>query len=173
MLGSRPRLRALAAAAPEAVADGVWVIRGGLLRLINVYLVQDGPGVLVFDAGEKGMATSILAAARSRGGITRVVLGHADTDHRGSAPALSAYADVLCHADAVGQAQGSGGRDYWHMETLPWDVRLLHGFSHRFVWDGGPVQIDGTIAEGDVARRVRGHRTGRPRAGPDRPLARA
>lgn len=148
---SRPRLRQLSSAAPEQVADGVWLLRGGLLRTMNVYLVQepDGSGVTVFDAGEKGMAAAIVAAAQRFGGITRVVLGHGDTDHRGSAPALRAYADVLCHPDAVEQAEGSGGRDYWHPETLPLDVRLLHGFSHRFVWDGGPVHIDGTVREGD------------------------
>jgi hydroxyacylglutathione hydrolase len=150
-LRSRPRLRALAAAPPEEIADGVWVLRGGLTRTMNVYLVRDEErgGVLVFDAGEKGMATSIVAAAIPRGGISRVVLGHGDTDHRGAAPALRAYADVLCHPDAVEQAQGSGGRDYWNPEALPLDVRLLHGFTHRFVWDGGPVHIDGTVREGD------------------------
>ena len=150
-LRSRPRLRALASAPPEEVADGVWVVRGGLLRTMNVYLVRDDErgGVLVFDTGEKGMASSIVAAAIPHGGISRVVLGHGDTDHRGAAPALRAYADVLCHPDAVEQAQGSGGRDYWRLDALPLDVRLLHGFSHRFVWDGGPVHIDGTVREGD------------------------
>ncbi len=150
-LRSRPRLRAIASAPPEEVADGVWVLRGGLLRTMNAYLVRDEErgGVLVYDTGEKGMAAAIVAAAAPHGGISRVVLGHGDTDHRGSAPALRAYADVLCHPDAVEQAQGSGGRDYWHAETLPLDVRLLHGFSHRFVWDGGPVHIDGTVREGD------------------------
>jgi hydroxyacylglutathione hydrolase len=149
---SRPRLRRLAAATPEEVADGVWVIRGGLLRTMNVYLVRDGErgGVLVYDAGEKGMAGAIVAAAGAHGGISRVVLGHADTDHRGAAPALRAHADVLCHPDAVPQAQGSGGRDYWRMDLLPLDVRVLHGFSHRFVWDGGPVHVDGTVREGDA-----------------------
>lgn len=149
---SRPRLRRLAAAEPERVADGVWLLRGGLLRTMNVYLVEEpgGRGVTVYDAGEKGMAGAIAAAARRLGGITRVVLGHGDTDHRGSAPALRAYAEVLCHPDAVEQAQGSGGRDYWRMDELPLDVRLLHGFAHRFVWDGGPVSIDGTLREGDV-----------------------
>jgi glyoxylase-like metal-dependent hydrolase (beta-lactamase superfamily II) len=119
---------------------------------MNVYLVEepDGPGVTVFDAGEKGMAGAIVAAAASFGGITRVVLGHGDTDHRGSAPALRAHADVLCHPDAVEQAEGSGGRDYWRMDQLPLDVRLLHGFAHRFLWDGGPVHIDGTVSEGEV-----------------------
>ena len=149
-LRSRPRLRALAAAQPEQVAEGVWVVRGGLMRNMNVFLVRDEErgGVLVFDAGEKGMAASIVAAAAPHGGISRVVLGHGDTDHRGSAPALRAYADVHCHPDAVEQAQGSGGRDYWRVEELPLDVRLSHGFLHRFVWDGGPVHIDGTVSEG-------------------------
>jgi hydroxyacylglutathione hydrolase len=142
----------LVVARPRLVADGVWLVRGGLLRTMNVYLVEepDGSGVTVYDAGEKGMAAAIVAAARPLGGITRVVLGHGDTDHRGAAPALRAYADVLCHPDAVAQAQGSGGRDYWSMQELALDVRLLHGFCHRFVWDGGPVHVDGTIAEGDA-----------------------
>src|SRR5215210_3658926 len=149
---SRPRLRRLACSPPEPVADGVWLLRGGLARTMNVYLLRDeaSGGVVVFDAGEKGMAGAVAAAAPQHGGITKIVLGHGDTDHRGSAPALRALAPVLCHPDAVEQAQGSGGRDYWNPEQLPLDVRLLHGFTHRFVWDGGPVQIDGTVREGDV-----------------------
>jgi len=146
---TRPRLRSIEASAPEPVADGVWLLRGGLARTMNVYLVRDGAGVVVFDAGEKGMAGAIAAAAAELGGITRVVLGHGDTDHRGSAPALRALADVHCHPDAVEQAEGSGGRDYWRTDELPVDVRLLHGFLHRFVWDGGPVPVDGTVREGD------------------------
>jgi hypothetical protein len=35
-LRSRPRLRALAAAPPEEVADGVWLLRGDLLKTMNV-----------------------------------------------------------------------------------------------------------------------------------------
>ena len=51
---SRPRLRSFASAPPERMADGVWLLRGGLLRTMNVYLVEepDGRGVTVFDAGE-------------------------------------------------------------------------------------------------------------------------
>ena len=79
---------------------------------MNVYLIEDGDGVVVFDTGEKGMAAAIAAAAERMGGLQRVVLGHGDTDHRGSAPKLSALAPVLCHPDAVGEAQGSGGRSY-------------------------------------------------------------
>src|SRR5437588_3318039 len=120
LVRSRPRLRRLSSGAPERVADGVWLLRGGLFRSMNVYLVEepDGSGVTVFDTGEKGMAGAIVAAARRLGGIAQIVLGHADTDHRGAAPALRAYADVLCHPDAVAQAQGSGGRDYWRTDEL-------------------------------------------------------
>ena len=147
---TRPRLAKLAAAPPEKVADGVWLIRGGFKRTMNVYLLEEaGGGVVVFDAGEKGMAGPIAAAAERLGGINRVVLGHADTDHRGAAPQLSEIAPVICHPDAVEQAQGSGGRDYWRMDELPAPVRKLHGFLHEHVWDGGPVQISGTVQEGD------------------------
>ncbi len=81
---------------PEAVADGVWLIRGGFpLRTMNVYLLQEPDGVTVFDAGIDGMAPAIIAAAARMGGIKRVVLSHADADHRGAAPALPA--PIYCH----------------------------------------------------------------------------
>jgi glyoxylase-like metal-dependent hydrolase (beta-lactamase superfamily II) len=133
----------------EPIAPHVWLLRGGLTKLMNVYLIEDEGQVVVFDAGEKGMAKAIAAAAARLGGISKVVLGHGDTDHRGSAPALSKVAPVLCHPDAVGQAEGSGGRDYWQMERLPPFVRQVHRFQHRFVWDGGPVTISGTVSAGE------------------------
>ena len=133
----------------EPIAPQVWLLRGGLTKVMNAYLIEDGGQVVVFDTGEKGMAKAIAAAAERLGGISRVVLGHGDTDHRGSAPALSRLAPVHCHPDAVAQAQGSGGRDYWHMEKLPPAIRLLHRFTHRFIWDGGPVRISGTVTAGE------------------------
>jgi len=148
-LTARPRLLKLAAAEPERIAEGVFLMRGGLNRVMNVYLIEDGQGVVVYDAGEKGMATSIALAAGRMGGIKRVVLGHADTDHRGSAPTLSELAPIECHPDAVEQAQGSGGRDYWDMSKLPLPARKLHEFTHEHVWDGGPVKISSTVEEGD------------------------
>jgi hydroxyacylglutathione hydrolase len=139
--------RRVGAGAPEQIADGVWVLRGGFpLRTMNVYFVQDGAGVLMFDAGIKAMTNAIAAAAASLGGLTRVVLGHAHEDHRGAAPGLGV--DVLCHAADRADAEGDGGRHYMdlsklnpvHRRTFP--VLLSH-------WDGGPVQIAGTVAEGD------------------------
>jgi glyoxylase-like metal-dependent hydrolase (beta-lactamase superfamily II) len=133
----------------EPVAAGVWLLRGGPTSAMNVYLLEDDGGVVAFDAGGKGMAPAIAAAAERMGGLRRVVLGHADTDHRGSAPALSRIAPVVCHPDAVAEAQGSGGRSYWDPSRLPVAIRALHAVMHRFVWDGGPVQIAGTVQEGD------------------------
>src|SRR4051812_30055417 len=115
---------------------------------MNAYLIEDGDGVVVFDTGEKGMAPAIAEAAERMGGLKQVVLGHADTDHRGSAPALSAEAPVVCHPDAVSEAQGSGGRSYWDMSRLPPLPRVAHRVLHRFVWDGGPVHISGTVRGG-------------------------
>lgn len=133
----------------EPIAPRVWLLRGGLRRTMNVYLIEDRDRVVVYDAGEKGMAKAIVAAAARLGGIAKVVLGHGDTDHRGAAPALSALAPVACHPDARPHAEGRGGRDYWDPAKLPPGVRLLHAFSHRFVWDGGPVRISETVAVGD------------------------
>lgn len=150
----RPRdpRRWVFAAPPEPVADGVEVLRGGLTRAMNVYLIDDpdSGGVVAYDAGEKAMAEAILAAAAVRGGLSRVVLGHGDTDHRGAAPRIRAAGSIpiLCHPDAKPHAEGSGGFDYWRFDLLPTSVRLFHTVMHH-VWDDGPVAIDGTLREGD------------------------
>jgi glyoxylase-like metal-dependent hydrolase (beta-lactamase superfamily II) len=116
---------------------------------MNVYLLQepDGSGVTVYDAGEKGMADAVARAAAPLGGIRRVVLGHADNDHRGAAPGIGA--PVFCHEAEVEAAERGGHRNYWRMNELPLPVRVLHSTMMRFAWEGGPVTITGTVAEGD------------------------
>ena len=55
---------------------------------------------------------------------------------------------VFCHADDKADAEGDGGEHYFHFERLnPLGRLLLPRLLH--VWDGGPVQIAGTLAEGD------------------------
>jgi hydroxyacylglutathione hydrolase len=143
----RTRLKRLIAAPPEPVADGVWVVRGGVpIKEFNVYLVRDGDGVLVFDAGIRAMTDAVAAAGASLGGITRVVLGHAHPDHRGVAPYLGV--PVLCHADDRADAESDGGLHYFDFSKLKPYARPVYPRLLR-MWDGGPVPIADTVAEGD------------------------
>jgi hydroxyacylglutathione hydrolase len=140
-------LRRLAASDPEPIADGVWVVRGGLpRRTMNVYLLRDGDGVLVFDAGIVQMTPAVAAAGAQLGGITRVVLGHAHPDHRGVAPGLGV--PVWCHPADKLDAEGDGGMHYFHLDQLDWHGRLAFPRLLPY-WDGGPVEIAGTVEEGD------------------------
>ncbi len=137
----------LAASEPEQIAEDAWVIRGGFPgKVMNVYFVRDGDGVMLFDAGVKAMGTAIAIAGAQLGGITRVLLGHSHADHRGSAPQLGV--EVLCHADEVTDAEGDGGTHYFDFSKLNVLGRTL--MPKMLVgWDGGPVKISETIAEGD------------------------
>jgi glyoxylase-like metal-dependent hydrolase (beta-lactamase superfamily II)/predicted ester cyclase len=132
----------------EPIADGVWIVRGGFpTRTMNVYLIEDEGQVTVFDAGIEDMVVPIRAAAARLGGIRRVVLGHADADQRGAAPGLGA--DVYCHPAEVEAARSPDPiRPYHRFEILEpparWVIPRLMP-----VWDGGPVEIAGTVAEGD------------------------
>ncbi len=152
MLGAfnaKTRLGArLGAGAAELVAEGVWVVQGQPARC-NVYLLEDDGGVTLFDAGARTMTRAVASAGAKLGGIRRVVLGHAHTDHRGVAAALGV--PVLCHPDEVLDAEGSGGFRYWPhgLAELPMGMRQLHLLLHRYAWDGGPVKIAGTVREGD------------------------
>jgi hydroxyacylglutathione hydrolase len=138
----------LGAGEAELVAEGVWVLQGQPGRC-NVYLLEDDGGVTLFDAGARTMTRAVASAGAKLGGIRRVILGHGHTDHRGVAPALGV--PVLCHADEVQDAEGSGGFRYWPqgLAGLPTPLRQAHRLMHRYAWDGGPVQIAGTVAEGE------------------------
>jgi hydroxyacylglutathione hydrolase len=132
----------------ERIADGVWIARGGFpIKTMNVYLIEDEGGLTVFDAGISAMGDALRAACARLGGIRRVVLGHADADHRGAAPALGA--PVFCHAAERAAAESpSAHRDYWQLDRLDAHGRLLLA---RLIpaWDGGPLTVAGTVAEGD------------------------
>src|SRR5688572_27475221 len=133
----------------EEIATGVWRHAGDLRQGMNVYLVREegGSGVFAFDAGTSSMAKGIRKAADELGGLTRVVLGHSHVDHRGSASKLDV--PVLCHADEVADAEGDGGVSYQRLSDIPvrysrWLYRAVFP-----IWDGGPVDIAGTLAEGE------------------------
>ena len=132
----------------EPIADGVWVVRGGFpSKTMNVYFIADDGGVTMFDAGISDMAGAVHTAGVRLGGIKRVVLGHADADHRGSAPGLGA--PVYCHpAERLAAESNEPLRPYWDFAKLKPHGRALY---KRLLpaWDGGAVQIAGTVQEGD------------------------
>ena len=145
---AKTRLTSRLAGEAELVAEGVWVVQGWPGRC-SVYLIEDDGGVTLFDAGARTMVRSVASAGAKLGGIRRIVLGHAHTDHRGSAPGL--HAPVLCHPAEVEDAEGSGGFRYWPagLTGLPVPMRQVHRLLHRYAWDGGPVKISDTVTEGD------------------------
>lgn len=70
LVNARTRVAArLAASTPERIAEGVWVVRGGLPRkLMNVYLLEEPDGgVTMFDAGVASMTPALAAAAARMG----------------------------------------------------------------------------------------------------------
>jgi hydroxyacylglutathione hydrolase len=137
----------LGAGPAEEIADGVWIIRGGWpQRTMNVYLLRDGDGVLVFDGGIKAMTKAVAAAGAKLGGITRLVLGHEHPDHRGIAPGLGV--PVYCHPDGKADAENDGGEHYFDWSKLRQPTRTVMPRLLK-IWDGGPVPIAGTVAEGD------------------------
>jgi glyoxylase-like metal-dependent hydrolase (beta-lactamase superfamily II)/predicted ester cyclase len=132
----------------QQIAEGVWAIRGGFpVRTMNAYFIEDDGGVTMFDAGVSHMADAVAAFGARLGGIRRVVLGHADADHRGSAAGLDA--PIHCHPQEVHAAEsGLPLRAYWDLSKLKPHARLLLGRLFR-VWDGGALEIAGTVGEGD------------------------
>jgi hydroxyacylglutathione hydrolase len=133
---------------PRRIAEGVWVVRGGFpMKTMNVYLIEDDEGVTMFDAGIADMSAAVRSAGARLGGIKRVVLGHADADHRGAAPMVDA--PVYCHPAEREAAQSADPwRPYWDFNKLGAHGRaLLKRLLPR--WDGGAVEIAGTVEEGE------------------------
>jgi glyoxylase-like metal-dependent hydrolase (beta-lactamase superfamily II) len=114
---------------------------------MNAYLIEDdGGGVTLFDTGVSSMSAALVAAATTLGGINRVVLSHAHPDHRGGAPGIGL--PVWIHPADRGDATGDAGRHYMHPDRFGVPVRWVMPRLQN-AWDGGPVEVAGTIEEGD------------------------
>jgi glyoxylase-like metal-dependent hydrolase (beta-lactamase superfamily II)/predicted ester cyclase len=146
LLNRRSRLAGRMVSAPERVADGVWVLRGGIPRFFNVYAIEHGGELTVFDAGSKAMVAGLATQLHALGTPTRLVLGHGHADHRGAAPGLGL--PVWCGEREVPVAEGDGGWATFDFQKLNPIGRRLIGPLLNY-WDGGPVKIAGTLAEGD------------------------
>ena len=127
-------------------------MRGDIRHGMNVYLLEEsGGGVTAFDAGTAPMVKAVKLATEKLGGLKRVVLGHSHSDHRGTAPSLGA--PVYCHADEAPYAEKATWQEnapYWNIDLIQKPVsRWLykHWFHNR--WDGGAVEVAGTVSEGD------------------------
>jgi glyoxylase-like metal-dependent hydrolase (beta-lactamase superfamily II)/predicted ester cyclase len=147
-MGTKATRRFAAKSELERVADGVWLLRGGVPRAMNVYFLEDeGGGVTLFDAGIRQMTNAVAGAAATLGGVNRVVLGHADVDHRGVAAGLGA--PVFVHPDDRAAAEaGEPQREYHRTDLLRVPSRWVYPRLMEF-WNGGPVEIAGTVDEGD------------------------
>jgi glyoxylase-like metal-dependent hydrolase (beta-lactamase superfamily II) len=132
----------------EKVADGVWLLRGDARKAMNIYFLEDGDGVVQFDAGTKAMVKAAKAAGAQLGGVKRIVLGHAHADHRGTAPSMGV--PVHCHPDDVADAESDASiTPYMDLSQLPFaPVRWIYPTLLKR-WDGGAVKIAGTVSEGD------------------------
>src|SRR6201996_2896408 len=132
----------------ERVADGVWLLRGDLRGAMNVYFIEDGEGVVQFDAGTKSMRKKTAAAAQELGGLKRIVLAPAHAAPRGPAPFLGP--PVFCPPDEVDDAGSSKSvTPYFNLSLLEVaPVRWIYPMLLKR-WDGGPVRVAGTVAEGD------------------------
>lgn len=131
----------------EKVAKGVWLLRGDTRKAMNIYFLEDGDGIVQFDAGTKAMVKRARSAGQQLGGVKRIVLGHAHADHRGTAPSLGV--PVFCHPDEVADAESDAAiAPYMEISALPAPARWLYPLLLRR-WDGGAVKIDGTVSEGD------------------------
>ncbi len=149
---------------PERIADRVWLLRGGFpMKTMNVYLIEDGDGLTVFDAGISDMGDALRIAGARLGPIKRIVLGHADADHRGAAPAIDA--PVYCHpAEREAAESDNPLRPYWDFSKLAPHARRIYP-KLLSSWDGGAVTIAGTVSEGDelagfTVIDLRGHAPG-------------
>lgn len=143
------------------IATGVQQVAVGEPFRSYVYLIDSPEGIVAFDTGIRGAGPEIRAAAG--GPIAKVVLSHAHADHRGAGPELGA--PIYCHPDEVADAESEWPQDYMHFGEIRNDV-IRNGLKRlNMAWDSGPLEIAGTLEEGDevagmVVIHVPGHAPG-------------
>ena len=121
----------------EAVADGLWQLRGRPRHAINIYLAGD---VLV-DAGTRQAGKRILRQLRGRP-VHAHALTHVHPDHQGCAKAVCEARGVplACHA---GDVDAMEGRRPVAATTNPGAKFFAR------MWEGPPHQVDRVLQEGD------------------------
>lgn len=132
----------------EKLADRVWRHAGDLRQGMNVYFLRDdGGGITIFDGGTRSMTKRARQAAEQLGPIRRIVLGHSHADHRGIAKEIGA--PIYCHPDERPDAEGDGGYHYFDLDRIPFRIPRMAYPRLLAHWDCGPLEIAGTIEEGE------------------------
>jgi glyoxylase-like metal-dependent hydrolase (beta-lactamase superfamily II) len=133
------------------IIDNVFVVP----RVIaNTYIIMDGDGLTVIDAGlprsEKKILAYVTSLGKSRRDVKRIIITHADLDHFGALAALQKATGARTYAsqiEANAIAQGKASREIKHS-----------GFSFRRVlfmmlgpfMKATPFQVDEILAEGQT-----------------------
>ena len=140
--------------APSKLAEGL--VRLGT-AYVNWYLVGDGSGVTVVDAGVPGyrpqLEPGLNLLGNSLGDVRAILLTHSDGDHTGVATALreETGAPVHLHPDDAESARKSGAKKT--DESMLAELR--HPGTYRLFWEFGrnggarPPVLDDTIAIAD------------------------
>lgn len=126
------------------IAPGVRQLTTGPGPGTHVYLLDDGPHVVAFDAAIRGTGEEILAACEGR--LSHLVLSHSHADHRGGAPELRV--PIICHPAERADAEGDGGQHYIDFDRIANEAMRPIMTSLNAQWDSGPVTIDATVEEG-------------------------
>jgi glyoxylase-like metal-dependent hydrolase (beta-lactamase superfamily II) len=127
--------------------------------LVNSYLVEDGGGITIVDAGMSGqygdLERELAAMGRAKGDIRAIVLTHGDTDHVGYADRLRQELGipVYVHAADVDRARGKvkkPGTGWGPMKPGPMLGFMLYGVRKgglrtRPVTELTPVTGDATL----------------------------
>jgi glyoxylase-like metal-dependent hydrolase (beta-lactamase superfamily II) len=133
---------------PEPVGADAWVMRGGLPRHgINVFFIREGDRVACFDAGAREMGGEIQRTGERFGGISRVVLSHSHFDHRGGTRGVRA--PIYCHPAERADVEGDAGFRYWGHFRGENPALVLRARVMTRLRDSGPVEVAGTVNEGD------------------------
>src|SRR5438270_4966881 len=115
---------------PTEIASGVWRLG---TELVNWYLVEDGGGVTVVDAGapkyRPQLDVGLARLGRSVGDVAAIVLTHAHSDHTGFAEALREETGVPVYVHADDEGLAATGKRYGKNEAsfLP-SLRFGHAW---------------------------------------------
>jgi glyoxylase-like metal-dependent hydrolase (beta-lactamase superfamily II) len=149
---------------PTEIASGVWRLG---TELVNWYLVSNGGGVTVVDAGapkyRPQLDVGLARLGRSVGDVAAIVLTHAHSDHTGFAEALRSETGVPVYVHADDESLAATGKPSGKNEAsfLPY-LRYRHAWRLLFHLVGAgamkpvPIRKLTTYADGETLN-VPGH----------------